>query len=342
MARFGRKETFVASHYTHGFPQSPVYFHHVQPLSWGTFTAYGNPNLGYDFSLSRLTTRKWQSTLKAENANLAVYDLYDAVSTLSSDYSWKTNDIRSLKNYSAMSTLAANNSSAYLKTAYWLKLVGLIAVDKELQTAASNNAEQGYKLGEQAGASNQSSNITTVYRQAYDLAVSRIAAIKRPVSDNMQRAFDELKKGMSSADVAARVKQAKKEQQVADDAAEKADEPPKARCEDTWMGKIPGYCSAAAGGEAIGTALKWGGYAAAAGIALWGASKLIKGVRSVRAASASNPRHHLRTNGKRKLLSNPSAPGEMSTEPERKIARMTKGRLQEKQLANTVFRMENS
>ena len=339
MSRFGRKETFVASHYTHGYTASPVYYHPLQPLSYGPYTAYGRSDLGYN-PLDLAKGRKWQSTLKSEGANLAVYGLYDAVSGLSSDYSWKTTDIRSLQNYSAMATLASNNSSAYLKTGYWLKLIGLIRADKELQKAGENNAEQGYSLGEKAGAASLTSNITAVYRQAYDLATSQITASKWSITSNVQRALDELKKGLSTSDVAARVKQAKKEQTEAENAQPKPEEEPKPKCEDTLWGKIPGYCQAQAGGEAFGTALKWGGYLAAAGIILWGTSKVIKGARSVRAASVSNPHPRLRTNGKRKMLSNPSAPGEMGEEPERNIARMPNGRRQEKTLANSVFRME--
>jgi hypothetical protein len=101
------------------------------------------------------------------------------------------------------------------------------------------------------------------------------------------------------------------------------------------MGKIPGYCD-------YQTAMKIAGAVFIGGVALWGATKIVKQAKKARAeiaAPASNPRRNGR--GAR-VRGNPSAPGEMSTEPERKIARMTKGRLQEKQLANTVFRMENS
>ena len=322
MSRFGRKQTFISPHYAHSFPASPVGFHPIQTLNWGPFVPYGN--FGYDLSLKRLTTRKWQSTLQSTGANVAVYDLYDAVNDLASEYSWKTTDIRSLKNYSNMSTLAANNSSAYLKTAYWLKLLGLIMANSELDKAAKNNADQGFALGVQAGAASVSSGISSVYKQAYDLATSQITASGRSTSVNMQRVLDELKKGLSSSDVAARVDQAKKDQAAAAAgvaaAQPKPEEAPPKKCEDTLLGKIPGYCESK-------MVYQIAGYTMAGLIALWGIKKAVKIARG-------NPIYALRTN--------PSSAANMGSEPELQIALTSKGRDQEKRLANSAFKRTRS
>jgi hypothetical protein len=342
MPRFGRKETFIASHYTHGFPQSPVSFHNIQPLTWGTFMAYGNPDLGFTASKLLTPNRMMQSTLRKQNSNLAVYDLYDAVNYLddwtgSSRYITGMNDVRAISTWPAVSILAANNSSATLKTAWFIKLAGLIMVDPELVTAGDNLSEAGYKQGETPGSANLSSDISNTYKRAVDLITGSSKYASRGASStNVQRILTELRRGLSSKDVAARVDQAKKDEGITKkDIPTESGGDKETPCKDTWMGKIPGYCD-------YQTAMKIAGAVFIGGVALWGVTKIVKQAKKAKAeiaAPASNPRRNGR--GAR-VRGNPSAPGEMSTEPERKIARMTKGRLQEKHLANTVFRTENS
>jgi hypothetical protein len=323
MSRFGRKETFISSHYTHGYQTAPLAFHHLQPLTYGPYMAYGD--LGYN-PLDLVRARKWIRTLRETGANTAVYDLYDAVSDLSSDYSWKTADIKSLKAYAAMSTLAANNSSAYLKTAYWIKLAGLIMVDQTLLDSAKSRADTGYNLGEKDGSAKISSDITTLYKQALELVEGRIKAKNQPVSANLRLVLDNLKKGVSSADVKARVTQAQKDETAVagslpvDKGGTKQEE--EAKCEDTWWGKVPGYCTS----QRAYTYAAYGvGALTVLGTAFWAWGKY-------RQASKANPYG--------KLRSNPSAPGVMGDEPELEIARLPAAKKQEKNLANTTFRME--
>ena len=82
MARFGRKETFIAPHYAHGFPTSPVGFHPLQPLNWGPYVPYGT-GAPYGSTSgwwkSALQIRYTHTELQSRGANVAVYDLYDAV-----------------------------------------------------------------------------------------------------------------------------------------------------------------------------------------------------------------------------------------------------------------------
>lgn len=326
MARFGRKETFIASHYTHGYKSSPMAFHHLQPLSYGPYTAYGSPDYGYDWSkLYNPTkwTRKLQETLRKEGANLAVYDLYDAVGELSSG---GTADIKSLKAYSAMATLAANNSSAYLKTAYWIKLAGLIMNDQTLLDSAKSRVENGLIVGEQPGAAKVTSDITTLYKQAAQLVQGSMMSKNLPMRGNLQLIMSNLTSGTSSGAVKDRVKQAQDDEaKVAGSIPTSAGgtkPPEEVVCEDTLLGRLPGYCKAQ-------KAYLYSAYGVAAltviGTAFWAYGKY-------KQASKANP--HM------KLIGNPSAPGVMDGEPELEIAKLPAAKKQEKNLANTTFRME--
>jgi hypothetical protein len=318
-----------------------VSFHEIQPLTWGTFMAYGNPDLGFTASKLLTPNRMMQSTLRKQNSNLAVYDLYDAVNYLddwtgSGRYITGMTDVRTISNWPAVATLAANNSSATLKTAWFIKLAGLVMADSELVRAGDQLAETGYTQGEHPGSANLTSEISNTYKRAIDVITGSKNYSSRSGTPNVQVILTELRRGLSSKDVAGRVDQAKKDEGIVkQDIKQESGGDKETPCKDTWMGKIPGYCEAQ-------FAFKVAGLVFVSGVALWGATKIVKQVKKARtemAAPASNPRRNGR--GAR-VRGNPSAPGEMSTEPERKIARMTKGRLQEKRLANTVFRMENS
>ena len=320
MSRFGRKETFIASHYTHGYRSSPIAFHSLQPLTYGPYMAYGD--LGYN-PLDLAKGRKWIRTLRETGANTAVYDLYDAVDELSSS---NTSDIKSLKAYSAMATLAANNSSAYLKTAYWIKIAGLIMGDQNLLDSAKARAESGFKLGEQAGSAKVSSDITTLYKQAAQLVQGRMMSKNLPMSGNLQLVMSNLTSGTSSGAVKDRVKQAQTDEEAVagyipkDEGGKKPGE--ETLCEDSLLGKIPGYCTSQ---KAFTYAAYGVGALTVLGTAFWAYGKF-------KTAQKANPYPRLR--------SNPSAPGVMGDEPEIEIAKLPAAKKQEKNLANTAFRME--
>ena len=322
MSRFGRKETFISSHYTHGYRSSPIAFHSLQPLTYGPYMAYGD--LGYN-PLDLARGRKWIRTLRETGANTAVYDLYDAVDELSFDPT-KTADIKSLKAYAAMATLAANNSSAYLKTAYWIKVAGLIMADQNLLDSAKARAESGFKLGEQAGSAKVGSDITTLYKQAAQLVQGRMMAKNLPMSGNLQLVMSNLTSGTSSGAVKDRVKQAIKDEEAVagsipkDEGGKKPEE--ETRCEDSLLGKIPGYCTSQ---KAFTYAAYGVGALTVLGTAFWAYGKF-------KTAQKSNPYPRLR--------SNPSAAGVMDGEPELEIAKLPAAKKQEKNLANTAFRRE--
>lgn len=344
MARFGRKETFISSHYTHGFPQSPVAFHHIQPLTWGPYMAYGNPDFGYSYTIDYVRGRKTPTELRQLGANTAVYAAYDNVADLDA---WVTRtsgggykkgmpNLNLIATWSDMTTVAASNSGAQLKTGYLLKLAGLILEDSNLVALGNSQAEKGVKMGEAPGSGSQTSDISNTYKGAIS-TLQGASKYKSGGSSNAQikDILTALQKGTDTGTVDTRVKQYRKDQDIAkknipvDEGGTKEE-----ACKDTFLGKIPGYCEAQ-------FAFKVMGIVFVSGVALWGATKIVKQVKKARteiAAPASNPRRNGRG---RRLLGNPSAPGEMGTEPERQIARMTKGRLQEKRLAQNVFRMEN-
>lgn len=330
MSRFGRKETFVASHYTHGYKSSPIAFHHLQPLSYGPYVAYGD--LGWTASKLLTPGRKLQSKLRKEGANTAVYDLYDAVmwlDDLTGDARFKAGtDIRTISTFPSVEKLAANDSSADLKTAYWVMLAGLILQDDNLKGAANGLAESGYSKGEQPGSAGLSNNITQTYQRGLDLVKtsSKLPKNTSNWSDNTKRVIEQLQKGTAKAAVKDRLAEAQKEEEAAKKnipTSEGGVKPPdETKCEDTWWGKLPGYCTSqraytyASYGIATLTVL---------GAAFWAYGKYKK-------AMQANPYP--------KLLGNPSAAGVMDGEPELEIANLPAAKKQEKNLANTAFRME--
>ena len=330
MARFGRKETFIASHYTHGYKTSPVAFHHLQPLTYGPYMAYGD--LGWTLSKVLAPNRKMQSTLRKEGANTAVYDLYDAVmwlDDLTGDARFKPGiDIRTISTYSAVEKLAANDSSADLKTAYWVMLAALILDDENLKGAANGLAESGYAKGTQPGSASLTNNITQTYQRGLDLVKGSSKLPKNTAnwSDNTKRVIEQLQKGTGKAAVKARIDEAKKDEEAAkkniptDEGGVKP--PEETKCEDTWWGKLPGYCTSQ-------RAYTYAAYGVSAltvlGMAFWAYGKYKK-------AAQANPYP--------KLLGNPSAPGVMDGGPELEIANLPAAKKQEKNLANTAFRME--
>lgn len=304
MARFGRKETFIASHYAHGFPTSPVGFHQLQPLNWGPFVPYGNN--GYGWSTAWIPGTRWtQSDLTKRQANVSTYDHYDAVqAALKTKQGTQT---VAFPAYSSFTTIASNDAAALLKTAYWLAVAGVALNNSTLKTLSASNAESGLKSGVDVGAANMNANIVSTY----DTAVRAVeSALKSAYSSVAADALTQLKKGGSKQAVQERIQQAKGDtvaRSKAEEEQKKAEQD--TPCAETTLGKlIPGYCT-------YQTGMKVAAGFVAAGTLIIAGRFLLKAVRG-----------------------NPSAPGNMTDGPEMKIARLPKAVKQERNLANTSFR----
>jgi len=338
VSHFQRSAYQVAQHYTHDYPGAPLRVHPVQPLM-PMEAMYGAPGAyGYNWDKAAKLNRKFQTTLRETGANLAVYDLYDAVNHLDDStgegrYLVGMNDIKAISSYSPMSILAANDSSAMLKTAYWVKLAGLIMVDNALISAGDSIAENGYRNGEQPGAAKLNNRVNDLYQTALDLVKGSSKYASRGSSSNIKIIVDLLQKGTGRAAAAARVKEAEEEETAAKKGIPSSDggDMPDDKCEDSWKSYIPGLCTAEAAGDMLSLAVKIVGGVAVAGVAVWGIKKVIKGAKSVGTEAASNPRRMLSSR------SNPSAPGRTDHGPEDEIAELPKAREQERAMMKNVF-----
>jgi len=318
MARFGRKETFIAPHYAHSFPTSPVGFHPLQPLNWGPYIPYGTgaPYGSVTGWLKSATQIRYSRTeLQSRGANVSTYDHYDAIQSVlkaKTKYS-------SLEGYPGSSSftgaVASNDAAALLKTAYFLAVAATAAGSQTLLQAAKSRAESGFKAGVDVGAASRSNNITATYESAYKLVD---AVNKQQPNPVLGEVLEQLKKGTSSWAVSSRVREALEQ---SGERAKKEQEPQKETpCSDTLLGKmIPGYC-------ATQMAYNIAGYVFLAGVSFWAAKKIIRGARSVQAEYRANP----------------SSSANMGSEPELKIALTSKGRDQEKRLANGAFKRNRS
>ena len=339
MSHFQRSAYQVAQHFTHDYPGAPLRVHPVQPLM-PMEAMYGAPGAyGYNWDKAAKLNRKFQTTLRETGANLAVYDLYDAVNHLDDStgegrYLAGMNDIRAISSFSAMSVLAANDSSAMLKTAYWVKLAGLIMVDSALIGAGDSIAENGYRYGEQPGSARLNNRVTELYQTALDLVKGSQKFASRGSSSNIKIIVDLLQKGTGRSAVVARVKEAEEEETAVKKAIPTSDggDKPDDKCEDSWKSYIPGLCTAEAAGDMLSLAAKIVGGVAVAGVAFWGIKKVIKGAKSVGTEAASNPRRMLSSR------SNPSAPGRTDHGPEDEIAQLPKARSQEQAMMKNVFK----
>ena len=318
MARFGRKETFIASHYTHGFPQSPINFHEIQPLTWGPYMAYGTGApygsvTGWLKSAAQI--RYSRTELQSRGANVSTYDHYDAIQSVlkaKTKYS-------SLEGYPGSSSftgaVASNDAAALLKTAYFLAVAATAAGSQTLLQAAKSRATSGFKAGVDVGAASRSNNITATYESAYKLVDTLNKQKANPV---LAEVLEQLKKGTSSWAVSSRVRESLEQ---SGERAKKEQEPQKETpCSDTLLGKIPGYCESKMIYRVVG-------YTAAGLIAIWGIKKAVKIARG-------NPFYALRMN--------PSSAANMGGEPELDIALTPKGRDQEKRLSNGAFKRTRS
>ena len=339
MSHFQRSGYQVAQHFTHDYPGAPLRVHPVQPLMPMELMYSGAGAYGYNWDKAVKLNRKFQTTLRETGANLAVYDLYDAVNHLDDStgegrYLPGMNDIRAINSLSPMSVIAANDSSAMLKSAYWVKLAGLIMVDKTLISAADDIAENGYRYGEQPGSARLNNRVTELYQTALDLVKGSQKFASRGSSSNVKLIVDQLQKGTGRSAVVARVKEAEEEEAAVKKVIPTSDggDKPDDKCEDSWKSYIPGLCTAEAAGDMLSLAVKIVGGVAVAGVAFWGIKKVVKGAKSVGADAAANPRRML------SVRSNPSAPGRTDYGPEEEIAQMPKARAQEQAMMKNVFK----
>lgn len=334
MSRFGRKETFISSHYAHGYPSSPVGFHPLQPLNWGPFIPYGaQPAYGWSpISYNPVTGRYTRTKLAERKANVSTYDHYDAIQALlKTATAKKAATAQSAEELPSWNTftdeVASNDSAANLKTAYLLIVAGLQLQNKSLGAAGKQRAEAALISGVVEGAANQRKRIESIYSSALS-AVQKAAGSspKQTVAD----IITQLQRGSASSVVQERIATVGEQEAVRQKAKQElADQP----CESTWLGKIPGYCTAQ-------TAYKIVGYGALAAAGLWVTARVIRGARGVQAAATQpvgNPYVRSLT-----VRGNPSSAANMGSEPELDIALTPKGRQQERQLANRAFKRVRS
>lgn len=348
MSRFGRKETFISSHYAHGYPSSPVGFHPVQPLNWGPFVPYGlgapQTQEAYGWTLATLVGARYtRSKLHSRRANVSTYDHYDAGYALQAAGLKKSvgrnTSAQALPYWSVFAdVVASNDAAALLKTGYYLIAAGIALGNTGLTQAGVNRLESGYQAGIVEGAANQSSRIESTYNSA--LAQVQSAA-RGNTGETITEIIRQLKLGATKEVVQQRIQEAKSQEVVRKTAIEekkKEEEKEKNKpCEDTWKGYIPGYCASA-------FAFKVVGYVFVAGVALWGVRKVAGSVmktaavfKKPEAAPAENPYVRSLT-----LRTNPSSAADMGSDPELRIALTSKGRAQERSLANTAFKHRRS
>lgn len=339
MSHFQRSAYQVAQHFTHDYPGAPLRVHPVQPLMPMEVSYSGYGYTPSDF----VSGRKWLSTLRETGANTAVYAAYDNYADLDEivtrkigggrNYKTGMSDLTLISTWSDMSTVAASNSGAKLKTAYMLKLAGLILNDTELKTRAEHLAEAGMKEGEAPGSGSLRSDIKSTYANALSALKNNAKYKSQSSSQPLVQIAEALQKGTGQEAVQARAKQYTEDQsEVKKNIPESKGGTKTEGCEDSWKSYIPGLCTAEAAGDMLSLAVKVVGGVAVAGVVFWGAKKVIRGAKSVKDEAAANPRRMLTTR------SNPSAPGRTDYGPEEEIAQMPKARAQEQAMMKNVFK----
>lgn len=257
---------------------------HFVPSVYGD--PYGASKGGY--LLSVLQVRYSRTNLQERRANVSTYDHYDAVKDLI-DQGRSYADIEAFPYYSQFTTLASNDASAMLKTAYWLAVGFLALNDTSLKDAANERLESGYNMGIDIDAANRSGSIKSTYDSAYTLlerAMKRRGGTNEVATD----ALEQLRRGTDRKAVQTRVEEA----QTQAGQRQKVEEagPPKkpdAACEDTWLNYIPGYCTAKAAGDVATLGVKIVGGVLLTGIAIWGVKRIVKQVKSNPLSDAYNP-----------------------------------------------------
>jgi hypothetical protein len=299
---------------------------------------------GYGYTPSDFVSgRKWLSTLRETGANTAVYAAYDNYADLDENvtrkigggrnYKTGMSDLTLISTWSDMSTVAASNSGAKLKTAYMLKLAGLILNDTELKTRAEHLAEAGMKEGEAPGSGSLRSDIKSTHANALSALKNNAKYKSQSSSQPLVQIAEALQKGTGQEAVQARVKQYTEDQaEVKKNIPESKGGTKTEGCEDSWKSYIPGLCTAEAAGDMLSLAVKIVGGVAVAGVAFWGIKRVVKGAKIVGAEASANPRRML------SVRSNPSAPGRTDYGPEEEIAQMPKARAQEQAMMKNVFK----
>lgn len=157
-----------------------------------------------------------------------------------------------LQHMDLMRGVATADSAAQLKAAYWLHVAarsfGRTSASRErLETKADSLAERGEAEVKQEGSSSRKSAITGIYADAANALKNEMEAAGggNPVQKQI---YDILAKGASASNVQtaiarqdAQVRAVKEDAEAREEAERKANEKP---CEETLMGKIPGYCTA--------------------------------------------------------------------------------------------------
>jgi hypothetical protein len=322
MSHFQRMQYRIAPHYLHDYEQAPMGLHPVMPLMPMMPFTYGAPGLGYTPS-DFFSGRKWASTLRETGANTAVYAAYDNYADLDEivtrdigagrNYKKGMTDLSAISTWADMSTLGASDSGAKLKTAYMLKLAGLILEDDGLIEKAKMLADAGVKEGEAPGAGSQISKISSVYSNAASVLQKNSKFQSKSSALPLQQIMSALSKGTDTAAVKAR-RRDYEDQQGNVNANIPTDE---GGTKKTDFEKALPYLIYGVTGAVV------------LGAGFWAYGRY-------RAASKANP-----NKGFRRTLSvrpNPSAPGRTDNGPEEEIASMPKAREQETRMNKHVFK----
>lgn len=323
MGHFQRVQYQIAPHYLHAYATAPRGVHPLMPLMpYGTGAAYGDP---YGRSVSDFIAqaapewaggRKSLETLRRTGANTAVYAAYDNFKDLDAtitqkvgggrNYTKNMTDLSMISTWPDMTTVAASNSGAQLKTAYLLWLAGKVALDDALMDRAAQLAEAGKKAGESQGAGGLTSDIARLYSDAVDILNASKAGSNALVQ---RQILPQLQKGAGQKAVEDRQKQYRKQQ----DTVRENIPTDEGGTQKSWW-------------DEMGDAAKYGLYGVAAltvlGTGFWAYGRYKK-------AAKENPQPRRR--------SNPSAPGRTDSGPEEDIANLPKAREQEKRLMQNVF-----
>jgi hypothetical protein len=314
MGHFQRVQYQIAPHYLHAYQQAPMGVHPLMPLMPMMPYTYGAPSLGYTPS-DFVSGRKWASTLRETGANTAVYAAYDNYADLDEfvtrkigggrNYKKGMTDLSSISTWADMSTVAASDSGAKLKTAYMLKLAGLILDDAGLMQKAEILAEAGVKEGEAPGSGKQTANIVATYNNAVTMLNKSAKYQANSTSGPIQQVMSAILKGTDKGTVQTRRREYEDQQVIV--AQNIPDEEGGSKKTD-FEKAMPYLIYGVTGAVVLGAAFwAWGRY---------------------RSASKQNP----------SFISNPSAPGRTDSEPEEDIAKMPKARQQEVRMNQHVFK----
>lgn len=185
----------------------------------------------------------------------SMIDAVDQVNIWSVSSTGVLKSLSGLQHMDLMRGVATADSAAQLKAAYWLHVAarsfdrsvfGTSPRDR-LESKADGLAERGEAEVTQEGSSSRKTAITGIYADAANALKNEMEAAGggNPVQKQI---YDILAKGASASNVQtaiarqdAQVRAVKEDAEAREEAERKANEKP---CEETLMGKIPGYCTA--------------------------------------------------------------------------------------------------